>query len=378
MLIIETSLAYGRAVLRGINRYVVAHQPWSLFLDLRELIVEPPAWLDHWQGDGIISRSTTPELARKLKRRGLPTVDLTDVYGDQGLPHIWTDHHAVGRLAAMHLLERGFRNFAFCGFSGHDWSVRRREGLLSALGQTERPCALYESPWQSREKVSWEDQQQAIGAWLRALPKPVGVMATNDMRGQHVLDACRREELAVPEEVAVVGVDNDELLCNLCDPPLSSVVPNPERVGYEAAAMLDRLMQGKPLEREELLIEPLGLVTRPSSDVLAIDDPLVASAVRFIREHACDGLSVDDVLRHVPVSRSILERKFRKYLQRSPQVEIRSVQLKRTKQLLAETDHSLETIARLVGYQHAEYLSVVFKRETGQTPGQYRRSVQVQ
>jgi len=377
MLIVETSLSFGREVLRGINRYVVSHQPWSLYLDLRELLVEPPAWLDSWKGDGIVCRSTTPELALKLRRLKVPVVDLTDIHGDLGLPHIWSDHDAVGRLGASHLLERGFRHFAFCGFSDHDWSSRRRDGFCSGLAEQRLTTHTFESPWQIAKSETWDEQQRAIGAWLRDLPKPVGVLAANDMRGQHVLDACRREELAVPEEVAVLGVDNDELLCELCDPPLSSIVLNAQRVGYEAAALLDRLMNGQVPKSHELLVAPIGLVTRQSTDVLAIDDPLVAAALRFIREHACDGIGVEDVLRQVPLARSALERKFRKYLQRSPQAEILAIRLKRIKQLLGETDLALEAIAGLVGYDHAEYMSVVFKRETGQTPGQYRRAVQI-
>ncbi|HZK82552.1 MAG TPA: helix-turn-helix domain-containing protein, partial [Humisphaera sp.] len=188
----------------------------------------------------------------------------------------------------------------------------------------------------------------------------------------HVLDACQRVDLSVPEEAAVIGVDDDAVLCNLCHPPLSSVVPNAERVGYEAAGLLDRMMNGHKPPSEPMLIPPLGVTTRQSSDVLAIDDRTVAAALRFIRERACGGCSMKDLLRHVPMSRSLLERRFRDYLGRSPQAEIRAVQLKRVRQLLAESDLSLDQIAPLAGYSHPEYMSVVFKRETGQTPGQYR------
>lgn len=373
LLMIETSLAYGRELLRGINRYVVQHEPWSLYLDQRELMAEPPSWLDRWDGDGIITRWTTPQLARRFRDMRVPVVDLTDVYGDLGLPHIWSDNVAIGESAAKHLLERGFRHFAFCGFSNHDWSKRRMAGFQREVVSAGRKCHLLESEWDTFKTHSWDEQQAEIGRWLDQLPKPVGIMACNDMRGQHVLDACRRHELAVPEEVAVIGVDNDELLCNLCDPPLTSVIPNPERIGYEAAALVDRLMQGKKPEVEQRLVEPIGIATRQSTDVLAIDQPSVASALRYIREHACDGISVADVLKHVPLTRSMLERQFRRYVGRSPQEEIRQVQLKRARQLLAESELSLAQIAPLAGYRHPEYMSVVFKRLTGETPGQFRR-----
>jgi LacI family transcriptional regulator len=375
-LMVETTLIYGRHLLRGIIRYLRSHQPWSVFFELRELGASPPDWLKNWRGDGIISRPTNPALAELLRKKKIPVVNLNDVYSDLGLPLIESDHEAIGRLAAEHLLERGFRQFAFCGFSGHAWSGKRREAFRTAVGKAACSCTIYESPWGGPKAHPWEEEQQAIGDWLQSLPRPVGVLASNDMRGQHVLDACQRVHLGVPEEVAVVGVDDDALLCELCDPPLSSVVPNAERVGYEAAALLDQLMAGAKPPRQALLIEPLGVTARQSTDVLAIDDAHVASAVRYIREQACHGATVNDVLEQVPLSRTILERRFRKYLGRSPQAEIRAVQLKRVKQLLGETDLRLEQIAELAGYEHPEYLSVVFKRETGLTPGKYRRQAQ--
>jgi LacI family transcriptional regulator, galactose operon repressor len=373
LLMIETSLAYGRSVLHGITRYVLANRPWSISLDLRELESAPPGWLKTWRGDGIICRFMSAGLASMLKRRRIPTVDLTDIQTGLGFPQVLTDQNSVARLASAHLLERGFKQFGFCGFSGHDWSRRRRDGFVQSLADAGFSCAVYETPWNTARQGSWEKQQDGIGEWVHNLPHPVGVMACNDMRGQHVLDACRRRDIAVPEQVAVVGVDDDKLLCELCDPPLSSIIVNAERVGYVAAAMLDRLMQKRALDQTEVLVEPLGIAARQSTEISSIDDPLVASAVRFIREHACEGIGVEDVLEQVPLSRSMLERRFRKFLKRSPQEQIRMIQIERVKQLLIETDFSQERIAALAGYEHFEYMSVVFKRETGRTPGQFRR-----
>ncbi len=333
----------------------------------------PPRWLETWRGDGIISRWSSPAFAAALRKARVAAVDLTHRGDLFGIPRIASDDRAIGRLAAEHLLERGFRSLAFCGYSGMRWSRRRQEGFLEAVVGTDGAGRVYETPWGGPDAEPWERQQKAIGRWLRRLPRPVGVMACNDDRGLHVLDACRRAGLAVPEEVAVIGVDDDPLLCELCDPPLSSVVPNPERIGYEAAELLDRLMAGEPAGFRERTIPPLGVVTRLSTDVLAVDDARVVAAVRFIREHACHGITVRDVLGHTPLSRTALERHFRRYLGRSPQAEIRAVQLKRVKQLLAETDLKMDQIAELAGFEHPEYLSVVFKRELGLTPGQFRR-----
>ncbi len=378
VLIVETSSSYGRRLLRGITRYVRPRGPWSIFFQESDLGAAPPEWLRSWRGDGAICRLLDQELAHHFRRAKVPVVNLNDVHGPWGLPRAQSDQLAIGRLAAEHLLERGFRHFAFCGFTGHGWSKGRNEGFAGTLRAAGRDCGFYESPWGGAAAPSWEEGQGEIGRWLRELPRPVGVMACNDVRGQQVLDACQRIGASVPDEVAVIGADDDELLCELCNPPLSSVVPNPERVGYEAAALLDQLMAGAKAPADELLIEPLGVTTRQSSDVLAVEDAHIAAAVRHIREHACLGLSVADLLKHVPVSRTTLEQQFRKYLGRSPQAEIRAVQLKRVKQLLAETDLPLSQIADLAGYKHPEYVNVVFKRETGETPGQYRRKAQAE
>ena len=374
-LIVETSIAYGRRILRGLAQYRRTHRPWSVFLEQREIGAAPPAWLEAWQGGGIIIRSTNAALASRLRESGIPTVDLNDRYGSLGLPHIASDDLAIGRLGAAHLAERGFKNFAFCGFSDQLWSTDRLEGFRQALAESGHSPVVYQSRWMGSRVLSWEEEQTALAAWLRSLPGPIGVMACNDMRAQHVLDACAQCNLAVPEEIAVLGVDNDEVLCEQCEPPLSSIEPDPERIGYEAGELLDRLMAGEDVGCVERRIGPRTIVARQSTDVLAIDDASVAEALRWIREHACDGLEVKDLVRSMRVSRSLLERRFRKYLGRSPQQEIRRIQVNRAKELLAQSDLPLEQIAELSGFKGAPYLSVVFKRETGQTPGQFRRSV---
>jgi LacI family transcriptional regulator len=215
-------------------------------------------------------------------------------------------------------------------------------------------------------------EENDLARWLRGLPKPVGIMASYDIRGQQVLAACRGAGLAVPDEVAVIGVDNDALLCELASPPLSSVIPNAHRAGYEAAALLDQQMAGKRVAATAHLIAPLGIAARQSTDVLAVDDREVARAVQFIREHACEGINVADVLRAVPLSRRVLEQRFQNLLGRTPREEILQVRLSRVKQLLGETDLPLYLVAERTGFEHVEYLSVVFKRETGRTPSRWR------
>jgi LacI family transcriptional regulator len=375
-LIIETSSSYGRRILRGIRRYTRTHQSWSIFLEQRALTSKPPQWLEDWDGDGIISRTTTKALFDAVSRSKIALIDLTDRHGTFGLPQVWSDDACIARMGAEHLIERGFRNFAFCGFTRESWSMRRLVEFVSVVEGSGSVCGVYESPWFGRDAHPWEEEQQQIMAWLSSLPRPAGIMACNDVRGQHVLDACNRLGLAVPEEIAVVGVDDEEELCELCDPPLSSVVPNAELVGHKAAELLDRLMAGDTPAQQKLLVLPTGVITRQSTDVLAIDDPEVAAAVRYIRENACKGANVDDILDRVPVSRSILERRFRKYLGLSPQSMIRQTRLKRVKQLLFDTDLPLSQISRLAGFKHQEHICMFFKKEVGDSPGSYRRKAQ--
>jgi LacI family transcriptional regulator len=271
-------------------------------------------------------------------------------------------------------LERGFRHFAFAGFTAEHWAAKRRNGFRETIAAKGYPIHLYESSWRGSDAPKWDQDLNEIENWLKQLPQPLAVMACNDVRGLHVLDACARLGLAVPDQVAVLGVDNDPSLCELCTPPLSSVEPNPEGIGYAAAELLDQLMAGKSsVPPTRTLVDPVRVITRRSTESLAIEDHVVAAALRYIREQAVFGCNVDAVRKHVRVSRSVLERRFRQHLKCSPMAEIRAVQLGRVKQLLAETDFTLERIAELSGFKHPEYLSVAFKRVCGVTPGSYRK-----
>lgn len=373
-LIIETSSIYGRDLLSGIVRYMRMHDQWSVFLEQRDLWKQPPTWLNNWQGDGIISRATTPKLLEAVAETGVPLVEVTDRRGEVEMPQVRSDDAAIGRMGAEHLVERGFQRFAFCGFKGEAWSKRREDAFAEAVTEkSQAECLRHNSTWHGRSARAWNEEQLWIVDWLQELTPPFAVMACNDIRGQQVIDACSNLNLAVPEQVAVVGVDNDELLCRICSPPLSSVIPNAETVGFRAAEMLAQLMNGDAPGEPAQLIQPLGVATRQSTDVVAIENRDVASALHYIREHACRGLTVEEVVRHSPVCRSTLERQVRKYLGRTPQEEIRHVQVTRVQELLLSTDLSAERIAVLCGFEHPEYLHVVFKRVTGMTPGEFRR-----
>jgi LacI family transcriptional regulator len=369
-LLIETSNSYGRGLLRGIVSYIRERPSWSLYLSEHNRGDKPPGWLTHWKGDGIIARIENAAIAGALRRVKVPIVDVSAARLIPSLPWFETDDGAIANLAAEHLLERGFKYFAYCGDARFNWSNWRCEHFQNCIRAAGRECFVY----QAKKGFSLDDETQGddLAHWIRSLPKPVGIMACYDLRGQQVLDACRRIDVAVPDDVAVIGVDNDDLLCELSDPPLSSVIPNTDRTGYEAARLLDEMMSGKKVIGETHLIPPLGIATRQSTDVLAIDDRNVARAVHYIRQHACNGISVQDVLKAVPQSRRLLEHRFRKLIGRTPHEEIFRVKLNRVKQLLTETDLPLEQIAERTGFSHVEYLTVAFKREVGTPPSKFR------
>ncbi|MBB3207094.1 LacI family transcriptional regulator [Rhodopirellula rubra] len=374
-LLVETATTYGREILEGIARYQSTRARWSTFTDERELGAAPPKWLLDRDWDGVICRTTTPELAAQILAKQIPTVDLNDLYDDLGLPRIQSDMRAIGRLAAAHLYERGFRNFAFCGFHHETWSDQRCEGFRNHLLDLGFDAAVYRSVWRGKSAPIWDVDQRQLTDWLQSLPKPLGLMACNDVRGQQILNACLASEIYVPEQVAVIGVDNNQLLCSFSDPPLSSVRPNPQRIGFESAELLDRLMSGQTCSEQLRLIEPIEVVVRASTDALGIDDDLVVEAIVLIRDLACLGISVQDLVKRLGVSRSTLERRFRQVVGHSPQQEIRVTQLRRIKTLLRTTELPLAEIASLTGFEHTEYMTVFFKRLTGIPPNTFRQEL---
>jgi LacI family transcriptional regulator len=377
-LLVESSRAYGRGVLVGIAKYVREHGPWSISFEEHGLCDDVPQWLADWRGDGIITRLENQAMVEVVRRLNVPTVYLRNLPQNIKAPCVLTDNAAAARHAFEHLRERGFRHFAYCGYDGADYSDERRVAFVERVGQFGRQCHVFNSPPSAAygNTVEFESEGlkdgERVARWIRDLPKPVGLMACNDSRGRQVLDACRAAGVGVPDEVGVLGVDNDEVLCDLSDPPLSSVVPNAERIGVEAAALLDQMMAGQEPVARPLLVEPKAVVARQSTEVLAIEDRQIAAAARFIREHACEGIDVGDVVEAIALSRSTLERRFSKALGRSPKEEILRVRLNSAKQLLSDTSSSLEFIAEKIGLEHTEYLSRIFKKKTGMTPSQYR------
>lgn len=380
-LLIETARGYGRGILRGIVRYARLHGPWAFYVTPGDFEQELPK-MERWGGTGIIARIENQKVAEAILATKLPLValDLSAMQLQPGHPladvsEVRSDSHSAAALAAEHLLDRGFRHYAFVGIPHRVWSERRQEGFCHRLAEAGFSVHLY--PATARNYQDWGKEQAILARWLQDLPKPVGVMACNDDRGREVLAACRLAELHVPEQLAVVGVDNDSLLCELSDPPLSSVALNTERGGYEAAALLDEMMQRRrgPHPPKRIVVPPLHVVTRRSTDILALDDPEIASALRFIHDNAGRPIQVEDVVRQMNWSRRTLEMRFQRAVGRSIRAEIERVRLERAKRLLQETDLTVPKIASASGFNNPNYFGLVFRRIVGVSPSHYRRQV---
>lgn len=377
-LLIETARGYGRQMLRGIVRYARLHGPWGFYVTPGDFEQALPK-MRQWGGTGIIARIETPRIERAILDSGLPTIvlDLPERQAPPDHPlsrcsEVASDSARAAAMAAEHLLERGFAHYAFVGVAGRVWSDRRQASFCQTVRAAGFPVEVYPLPRARRDR-GWEREQPLLAQWLSQLPRPVGVLACNDDRGREVLEACRAAGIRVPEELAVIGVDNDELLCELADPPLSSVALDAEGVGYRAAELLDRMMRGRVRRPRRLVAEPLYVVTRRSTEIVAFEDPEVAAALRFLHDHAAEPMRVDDLVRQLAISRRNLEVRFQRAVGRTLHAELQRVRLERAQRLLIETDLPIPAVAQAAGYSTACYFIQVFRRAQGTTPVKYRR-----
>jgi LacI family transcriptional regulator len=378
-LIYDARLTYDLKVMTGVAAYLQEGHHYSVYIEESALKDQRLPDLRSWAGDGIIADFDDPAVARLVMQSRLPAVAFGGGYGwyDKGspIPYFYANNQGVAKLAADHLLERGFKHFAYCGYARtaiNGWSHEREEAFVTHIQSQGGRCAVFRD--RHRSVRQWAALQRAMGEWLRDLPKPLGVMAANDTRGRQVLEACRAHDLNVPNEVAVIGVDNDELLCQLSTPPMSSVEIGAKQLGYAAAAQLDTIMQGRKPRRKQFVIDPVSVVTRQSTDVLAIDDQKVAQAMAFIREHACEGIHVPHVVGAVAISRSGLETRFTKILGYTIRTAIRRTQLERARHLVSETDMPLKQVASDTGFKSVQHMTTLFVKAFGVTPARRRRA----
>ena len=355
----------------AIGRWAAMRGDWDLHASGVDAF-RPLGPMEKWDGDGAIAGVTTEGHLAEAQALSSPVVNISHRLECPDTPHVWLDEEGIGRTAAEHMLETGHRNIAFLGNLGHAYSDGRCRGVAKSL--IDRGLSLRATSIQELGGEHYETRWDRLERWLRDGGFPQGVICANDNLGRQVTETCRGVSIDVPDQVAVVGVDDAVGMCELCIPPLSSVRIDAYRLGWEACALLQRLMDGEPVPEEYPRIAPLGVSVRQSSDALAIDDPVVAAAVRFIREHAREMINVNDVLREIPAARRSIERKFRRYLGRSPWQEIRRVQVEHVKRLLIETDWAMPRVAEGSAFRDAKDLSTQFRKFTGQTPTRFRRS----
>ncbi|TWT88178.1 Xylose operon regulatory protein [Pseudobythopirellula maris] len=381
-LLIETARGYGREVSLGIARYARLHGPWSFHLTPGDFEQSLPA-MQHWNGDGLFARLATPELTEQVLSANLPTIAL-DMSEEQLLEdslvsrfaELRVDSEKAAWLAAAHLLKRCYPEYGFVGAPGQVWSERRREAFCQAIRKAGHTAHVYEFQDITGDG-GWEHEQPHLLEWIVNAPKPIGIMACNDEHGLHVLDACREAGLNVPQDVAVVGVDNDELLCELSNPTLSSVALNAVEGGFQAAARLDKMMREGNCDNRCIMVDALRVVTRLSTDTFAVNDRSVAEALAYIKQSQGRDISADLVVERTQISRRELDARFRELLGHSVATEIQRERLKHAKRLLVETDYSIPEVAAAAGYSSASYMIQVFRRELDITPAKYRSSLRV-
>ncbi len=375
ILLIESSRASGRALLRGVADFSRHYGPWSFSWEPAGLEKVQPL-LETGEADGVILRDVAG--AEEIMAYGLPTV----VVGHRktefpGRVNVVTDSETIGRMGAEHLLSCGFKHFAFCGYErtaleNTTWSEIRREFFCKRIRR-----AGFENPPQyalSGPGKDWSKEWHSLAHWLKALPKPLGLMACNDDCGQRVMEVCKLTGLMVPDLVGLIGADNDEVVCGLTDPPMSSIAINFERAGYEAASALNGLMRRSQLVPRRITAAASHVVARRSTDFVAAEEPHLRKALRLIRDRARSGVTVDEVAESSGLSRRTLEKQFRKLLGRSVLDEIRRVRTDQIAQLLVETDLPVAHIADRLGFADTQHIARYFRAGKQTSPLAYRKT----
>lgn len=368
-LFVETSLGSGREILRGIAQFARQTSDWELFHAARGLEDEVPEWIDSWQGDGLIARIQDKGMADRLKKLKTPVVDVLGVTENE-FPLVHVDDEKISQQVARHFLEREFVHFGFYGIAEENWSQRREIAFREATASGETFASLNAQRGKSEgANVHFAELQ----AWLYELPKPVAIMVCSDQRGLILLEAARSAGITVPEQIAVVGVDNDLALCEVATPYLSSARGGHNRVGFEAAKLLDRLIAGERCSGNSILIPPNEIVVRDSSDSRGISDPTVRSAVQFMREHLSKSITNEDIARATGLSKTRLQIRFREALGMSLREFLAERRLRQAENLIRSTNLTFADIAERCGFRHHEYLGYVMKRQKGVTPRQLRK-----
>jgi LacI family transcriptional regulator len=373
--LVDTSTTWGRRIIVGVHHYAQKHGPWQIRVDAR-------GWEEHlavpagWEVDGVIAQVATPRVARELNALGTPVVNVSGVcLPGAHFPRVCTDMGACARLAVAHFLEKGFPNLAYFGLHPLSYVSAQETVFRDLVSQARRPCASLTVGTHAGAEPGWRLDLNRLAEWLRGLARPVAVFTWNVSSAREILYGCQTAGLLVPEEVAVLSGSEDDLLCEVSDIPISAILHSSEQIGARAAEVLDQWMQGLRLPRLPLLIPPIRIIQRLSTETLAVEDPALVRALSFIRENTTRPIQVAEVARQAGLSRRVLERRFAALLGRSPAEEIRELHFQRASQLLMETDLPIPDVAESAGFGSPEYLAYVFRRRLACTPLRYRRDI---
>jgi len=372
----------GRSILQGIQRYARPDQQWFIFRD--RAAIDSLDWPENHQPVGIIAHTTDPTLIQALAKTKLPVVNTAATVSRVSLPTVALNSYESGRAAAEHLIEAGFAQFAFVALRDHYDTQRKQAGFADRLRESNFKPQVHiaETSGKTTSRTKQPKHRlellDGVRKWLIRMEKPVAVFAADDRLAEDLSEICRELDMDIPTEVGILGCDNDEFITQSCFPEASSVVVPAERVGYEAARLLHRLMEGEQAPRQAMLLAPLGVARRASTDLRVTDDPYVNAALSFIRENASQPINVGDVLRQVRISRRSLEQRFRAALGRTPLSEINRVRLDNAKALLSDSDMRVKDVAEATGFSSSEQLSAIFRKQVEMTPSAYRDMFQNQ
>jgi LacI family transcriptional regulator len=370
VLLIETSREFGRQLLSGIIRYSRINGPWSFYKEQIGLVSNIPQ-LKNWNPDGIIMRDSMSKT--ELLKLKIPTIlALHDSTISKNLPVIKTDSYSISKLAAEHLLEKGLKKFAFFGFDNYEWSNQRKIHFEKFINDAGYDVIKYQSLNKNVGK-DWGIEQLHVIDWIKTLPKPVGIMACNDDRGQHILEVCKLIGLGVPDDISVIGVDNDPMICEIGDPPLTSIALNVENAGYETARLLDNLIVGTEMQGQQIIVTPTNVVQRQSTDILAVNDPDLIEAIKFMKQNAKNRISVDKIVQATNVGRRTLERKFKKTIRKTILAELKHIRIGLISKMLVETNMQISEIVSSSNFSDIEHISRYFKKEKGVSLSQFRK-----
>jgi LacI family transcriptional regulator len=375
---IESTRVYSRELIRGIAQYNRENRNWDVEFTPRGLNEPFPAWIKDWQGDGVLARINNKRLFHILSHKNFPVIDLRRSFTSPHIPQIGPDDQTAITILYEFFRRRGFHRFGFVGLPPHEHVSMdlRRETCRQIVTENNLMFSELEinpSEFEGNRNYGYRKLVQ----WLKNLPQHVAVITCNDDIALQVLNACRKTNRIVPNDIAVAGIGNDDCLCELAMPTLTSVDLNPKRIGYEAAEMLQKMMSAGFTPPKATFVKPNFIVSRMSTNVIATDDQIINTALQLIGSQACDGLRVKDVLRHVRLSRMTLENRFKIVLGHTVFQEILNVRLQRVKELLTTTDLTIKEITTLSGFNHPEHLMRVFHQQFGQTMKEFRKDYRI-